>query len=147
MLLMWSTPKVAPVIVVILVLFPTMYAQLDAAITGIDSGLIEMANIYKVSKKDKISKIYLPQIAPNTFSQAGANFSLGIKVMISAEVLSYTYRSIGGMMQQSKLYAEMPRFAALVIICIVVGLIVEVALSKLTLLTNKWNRKGVAYEN
>ena len=45
--------------------------------------------------------------------------------MVSAEVLSYTLNSFGGMMQQARLFSEMPRFAALTLMCIVIGLLLE----------------------
>ena len=61
--------------------------------------------------------------------------------MISAEVLSGTFRSLGGMMQQSRLYLQMPRLAALTLIAIIVGLVVDIAFLQLARLTYKWSRK------
>ncbi|HIU61919.1 MAG TPA: ABC transporter permease subunit [Candidatus Coproplasma excrementigallinarum] len=125
MLLIWSTPLVAPAIVTALVLFPMLYSQLVAAIDGVDFKLLEMAKVYGLSRRTKLTKIILPSILPETLAQVGAGLSLGLKIMISAEVLSYTFNSIGGMMQQAQLYAEMPRFAALTLMCIALGLLFE----------------------
>jgi ABC-type nitrate/sulfonate/bicarbonate transport system permease component len=117
-----------------------IYAQFLAAIASIDSGLLEMAKVYRLTKKQKLFQICLPQVAPAVFGQVGPNFSLGIKLMVSAEVLAYTNQSLGGMMQQAKLYAEMPRFAALILVCIVLGLVVEWLCSLLSRLTDKWHK-------
>ena len=48
-LLFWTTPRVAPVVVTFLVLFPLIYSQLNAAVSGIDEGIIEMAEVYRIS--------------------------------------------------------------------------------------------------
>ena len=140
-LLIWTNPKVAPVIVTVLILFPMIYSQITASTSGIDEGLFEMARVYNLSKRDRIFKIYLPLASPAVLSQTGANLSLGLKVMISSEVLANTYRSLGGMMQTAKLYLEMPRLAALTIVAVVTGLIMDAALSQLERITFKWNKK------
>lgn len=140
-LLFWTTPKVAPVIVTILVLFPMIYSQLSAAVNGIDEGIIEMAKVYKVSKRERLTKVYLPLISPNALSQTGANISLGIKVMISAEVLAGTFKSFGGLMQNARFYIDMPRLAALTIIAILIGLLTDMCFSLIERVTFKWSKK------
>ena len=141
-LLIWTSAKVAPVIVTFLVLFPMIYSQMVAATESVDGGLIQMAKLYGVSKKESLFKIYLPQISPDIFSQTGANVSLGIKIMISAEVLSNTYKSLGGMMQSAKSFLEVPRLAALTLIAVLLGLAVDIAFSQLKRINSKW-RGGV----
>ncbi|MDE7440276.1 MAG: ABC transporter permease subunit [Clostridia bacterium] len=140
-LLFWTNPKVAPLIVTILVLFPMIYSQLNAAVSGIDEGIIEMAEVYKISNREKLTKIYLPLISPYVLSQTGANISLGIKVMISAEVLAGTYKSFGGLMQNARFYVDMPRLAALTIIAVLIGLLIDLCFSLIERATFKWSKK------
>lgn len=141
LLLIWTTPRVAPVVVTSLVLFPMIYARIYAAIDGIDGGIRQMLKVYAIPKSRAIFNIYLPLIAPETLPQTGADISLGLKVMISAEVLASTFKSLGGMMQESRLYLEMPRLAALTLLAVLTGLIVDIAFSQLARLTYKWSRK------
>ena len=141
LLLIWTTPKVAPVIVPVLVLFPMIYSQITAAVSGIDEGLKEMADVYHISKRDRLFKIYLPCASPNVLSQTGANISLGLKIMISAEVLASTYQSLGNLMQTARLYLDTPRLAALTAAAILIGFIVDIAFSQLARITYKWSRK------
>ena len=96
MLLIWTKPAVAPVIVAFMMIFPLTYAQLIAAYEGIDPQISEMAAIYKVSLRDRLFRVLIPMMLPDVLSQAGANFSLTLKVMISAEVLASTIRAGGG---------------------------------------------------
>lgn len=140
-LLIWTSPLVAPVLVTFLVLFPMIYAQIMAAIGDVDGELIEMARVYRVSRRERLFKIYLPLTAPNVLAQTGANLSLGLKIMISAEVLASTYRSLGGLMQNARLYLEMPRLAALTLVAVAIGLIFESAVSLVARRSRRWNGK------
>ena len=131
----------SPVIVTILVLFPMMFSQMLAAADGIDTGLVEMAKVYKISKKDRLFKIYLPLVAPNIISQTGANISLGLKIMISAEVLANTVNGLGGMMQLNNIAAEVANLAALTLAAVAIGLIIEFAISFSSKFARRWTAK------
>ena len=141
LLLIWTTPGVAPVIVTILVLFPMLYAQFSAALGEADGELAEMAKVYGISKKERLFKIYIPQIAPNILAQSGAAFSLGLKLTVSAEVLSNTFKSLGGLMQTARNFLQIPRLAALTLVAVFAGLIIAVALSALVGVTFKWRKR------
>ena len=140
-LLFWTNPTLAPIIVTILVLFPMIYSQLTSALNGVDNGIIEMAEVYEISKKARLTKIYLPLISPAVLSQTGANISLGIKVMISAEVLSGTYKSLGGLMQSARFYVDMPKLTALTVIAVLLGIVIDLSFSLIERITFKWSKK------
>ncbi len=84
-----------------------------------------MAKSFKVGLDRQIFKMYLPLAAPMVMAQLGGAFSMGIKIMISSEVLSLTYRSMGGMMQQAKMYVEITQLFALTLVAIFIGFIAE----------------------
>lgn len=142
-ILVWTegNKNVAPVIVTVLVLFPMIYAQFIAAIDGIDSGIKQMIKVYHIPKKQAVFKIYLPLISPNILSQSGANVSLGLKIMISGEVLAYTLKGLGGMMQYASMGGLIARLAALTIMAVIFGLIIDILLSQLVRITYKWSKK------
>lgn len=147
MLLLWSTPHTAPVIVTFLMLFPVSYAQMMSAYRAIDPKLSEMAQVYGISRRDRIFRIYIPQMLPSLFSQAGPNLSLSLKVAVSAEVLAYTYIAIGGMLKEANAYLQISRMFALTLSVLILGGLVEFALGFLTRITDRWMRgrekKGV----
>ncbi len=134
----FGNKTLSPVIVTVLVLLPMIYAQFIAAAEGIDDGVKEMAKVYGISKKDRLFKIYLPLVSPNILSQTGANVSLGLKVLISAEVLVNTARGLGGMMQTSNTAAEVANLAALTLAAVVLGLVTELTFSQLSRINSKW---------
>lgn len=142
-ILVWTegNKNVAPVIVTVLVLFPMIYSQFIAAIDGIDGEIKQMIKVYDIPKKQAVFKIYLPLISPNVLSQSGSNLSLGLKIMISGEVLAYTLKGLGGMMQYASMGGLIARLAALTLMAVIFGLIIDVALSQLVRLTYKWNKK------
>lgn len=141
MLLIWSTRSVVPIIVSSLTLCPLMYAQFMAAFDGIDRNLLQMAKVYKIPRRDKILKIYLPQIAPSTLAQTGANISLSLKVVISAEVLASTFRAIGGLMNEANLFLNTAQMFALTISMLITGGLLEWGCSFLTRITDRWQVK------
>lgn len=143
MLLIWSTPLVAPVIVTFLMLFPVTYAQLMAAYGEIDPQLLEMARVYGVPRREVLCKIAVPGMLPAVFSQAGPNLSLSLKVTISAEVLVSTFRSLGGMMHEAANYLQVAEMFALTILALLVGGLFEFALHFLTRITARWKGGAV----
>ncbi len=124
-LLVWTTPLVAPVIVTSLVLFPVVYAQSLSAFDGVTADYARLFQSYGVSKRKRIAKAYLPLAAPTVLSQVGANLSMGLKVMVSAEVFSSTFQSLGGMMTEAQIYLDMPKLLALTVFAVVVGFLLE----------------------
>lgn len=140
MLLIWTSPKVAPTFVAFLMIFPLSYTQLCASFSGIDRKLIEMADVYRVGRWDKLRKIYIPLMLPGIFAQTGANISLTLKVMISAEVLAGTFGSVGGLMYTASMYSRMDELFAVTILMLAAGGLIEFALGNLTRITDVWTK-------
>lgn len=125
--LLFAGGGLAPVIVAFLTLFPTLYAGLYAALRNTDGALVEMSRAYKVPLKKRIFGLYLPAIAPAAAREGAAALALALKLVVSAEVLAATAKSLGGMMQEAKTYLDVPNLFALVIATFLVGLLVEIA--------------------
>ena len=144
LILIWFTPRTSPVTVTvaILVLFPMIYSQLYAQISGVSGELIEMSKVYKLTRMQRLKCIYLPQVLPATVIDTGTNLSFGLKLIISAEVMVATRVAIGGMMSQAQIYGNMPRLAALTLVAVLFGIAVEIAFRALSLLIFKWNRRA-----
>ncbi len=129
----------APVAVAFLSLFPMLYTGILAALSGIDSKLIDAARICGTSVSKRIFRIYLPLSAPYILRESGAALSFSIKLVVSAEVLARTAQSLGGMMQEAQVYAEVGRLFALVSVAFLAGLLLELSFSVLT----SWAEKRV----
>ena len=139
-ILLWSNPTIAPVIVASLVMFPMIYSQLITAFNGIDEGVINATKVFNLTKKQKVFKVFLPQIAEPILSQTGSNFSFCIKLIVSAEVMAYTLRSLGGLMATANAYFEIPRLMALTLISVLLGILVEFVFNLITKKCFKWSK-------
>lgn len=124
-ILVWWGAAVAPVVVAFLSLFPMLYAGIAAALSQVDRELIEMSRVYKTPLKKRIAQLYLPSAAPYVLREAGAAVSFSLKLVVSAEVLAATYKSLGGMMQEAKIYLDIPSLFALVCITAAFGATLE----------------------
>lgn len=130
--------EVSPIIIAVLVLFPMIYAQFLTAIRSVPQGLINTANVFGLSKKDKLVKVYLPIIAPSVLSRVGNNLSFAIKLIISAEIMAYTFISLGGMMNTATAYLDYARLAGLTLCAVALGLIIEVVCGIIVKRLFKW---------
>ena len=125
-LLILTTPLQAPIIVAFLTLFPLLYTAVYTSLCDVDEALIQMSKVYQIPLKKQMALLYFPSALPSVTRSASATLSHSLKVVISAEILSYTYQSLGGLMQESSLYVEMPTLFALVLIVFFVGVVIEI---------------------
>ena len=121
----------APMAVAFLSLFPMLYAGILAALSSVDKHLIEISRVYSTPLWRKVTAIYLPLSAPYVLKESAAALSFSLKLIVSAEVLSFTATSLGGMMQEAKIYSEIPQLFALVGLSFLLGLVLETAVSLL----------------
>lgn len=125
MILVWSTPKKAPVIVAFLALFPLLYTGVLSALFSVDERYKSVCTVYKVPLFKQIFGMYLPQIFPSVLRESAGALSFSLKLVVSAEIMANTFKSVGGLMQDSKIYLDMPRLFALTLLVVITGLILE----------------------
>lgn len=138
LLIIWTNSRVAPVVVTMLVVLPTIYTNCTAALKSIDKDTVEMCRFYKVSQKDILNKVQIPQITPTLLLAMGSGLSLNIKLMVAAEVLSQTPYSMGYLLNYSKTYYETATMLALVIASVIIGLIVELTFGLFSKKAGRW---------
>jgi NitT/TauT family transport system permease protein len=125
LILLWTDAGVAPVVVAFLSLFPVLYAGLYAGLCAVDLKLVEMSKVYRVPLGKQIAKLYIPSVLPYAVREGTAGMSFALKLVVSAEVLAGTYKSIGFQMQEAKTYLETATLFALVIVTFLLGLFLE----------------------
>ena len=138
MLLVWLTPKAAPIAVTLMVILPMLYTSILSAFDQVDGELISMCKVYKISWIRRVFGVYLPISGAYLTAESGAALSFSVKLMVSAEVLSNTYKSLGGMISQSKVYMDMPEMLALTLFAVVTGMIIELLFKLLERVLFKW---------
>ena len=139
MLILWTSPSLAPVFVCVLVLLPAVYA---AALTSFSDAVArfgDFAKVYKIGRAKRIFSLYLPLSLPALFTEGGAILSMGLKITVSGEVLAATFQSLGGMMQEAQIYLEIPRLFALTLLTVLLGFLLESGCALLRKLLVKWD--------
>ncbi|MBQ3219888.1 MAG: ABC transporter permease subunit [Clostridia bacterium] len=132
LLLFWTNSRVAPVIVTMLVVLPTLYTHIDSAFFSLDKTVIEAGRVDGADEKNLFFKIELPQILPSIYSGIGSGISLNFKLMVAAEVISQTANSIGYMLNTSKVYFEVARMLAIVCFAVIFGVVIEAVFNALS---------------
>lgn len=124
-LLFWTSSKVAPVIVAMLVVMPTAYTQIVNSFNALDKTVAEAGRVDGADEFQVFRCIELPQTTYALFSTIGSGLSLSLKLMVAAEVVAQTANSIGYMLNTSKAYFEISEMLALVCVSVIFGVAVE----------------------
>lgn len=124
-MLLWSNTSLTPILVSTLVIFPILYSALTAAYDGIDPQLTEYARLTSLSRTAKLRRIYLPLCVPSFLETCASTASLNIKLLIAAEVLAQTRRSLGLLMQMAQVSFQTGRLLALTLAVIVLAALLE----------------------
>ncbi len=124
-IMLWLDGQRAPVVVGFLIAFPILYQAIYTAITGVDKDLVEMAKVYKVSKKDIVFGLYAPEIAPAVFDVCRSTVSLTLKVVIAAEVMTYAKTSMGLEMQKANSVFDVSVLLAWTVLAIVLSFVFD----------------------
>jgi NitT/TauT family transport system permease protein len=138
LLLFWTNEQVAPVIVTMLVVMPTTYTHLKSALSTVSVLSVEAGIVDGADKKQLLLKVQLPQIAPAVYNAIGSGLSLNFKLMVAAEVLSATVKSVGNMLNVSNYNGQIAQMLALVTATVVFGIIVEFVFNKIADKTGSW---------
>ena len=125
MILVWSTPKEAPVIVAFLALFPLLYTGVLSSLFAVDERYKSVFETFRIPIRKRIFRAYLPLIFPSVLRESAGALSFSLKLVVSAEIMANTFKSIGGLMQDSKIYLDMPRLFALTLMVVITGLLLE----------------------
>lgn len=138
--LIWFNKDNTPYIVGFTVVFPILYDSILGAMTGIDKNIIEMSNIYKLSIKDKLLKIYIPSIIFRLVPIMISTFSLGFKVVVAGEVHGQPKFGIGTMIQIEKNNFNTSGVFAWLIVILIISLILELIKKFVLRRTFVWRR-------
>ena len=138
LLLVWTNSQIAPVVVTMLVVLPTLYTNVLSAIEEVDKEALQMCKTFNVDKKKVLYSVTIPQIAPPILVAIGAGISLNLKLMVAAEVLSYTSQSIGYYLNVAKIYDATATMIALVVVTVIIGVLIEWVFNLISKKVGRW---------
>ena len=138
-LLMIIGNKNAPYFICLLVVVPILYEGFLSSLKGIPREIIEETKMLTKTTPYVIGKVFIPIMSPYLVSSIISSFGLGLKVMVMAEFISQTPKTIGYLLNQEKVFLEIDNVFAWTIILIIFMLIIEFFLKLIQKKTYKLN--------
>lgn len=123
--LIWFGSSIAPIFICFLMCFPVIWISVFRGIKEMDRQLLEMAESFCVPWSRRLSGLYLPGVRPYFVTACLSAFSLGWKVTVAAEVLSFPRTSIGGQLYAAKATLESADLFAWTMVVILMSLCFE----------------------
>lgn len=104
--LVWLTGQRVPVFISFLMVLPVVYGNVFQGIREVDPKLLEMAKVYGMNRRKRVTKIYIPSVLPYLMAACRTALGLSWKAGVAAEVIGVTKDSIGRQLYYSKIYLE-----------------------------------------
>lgn len=125
LVLIWVPSRNLSAVISFLMVFPILYTNVLSGIESTDKKLLEMAEVFRLSRTRRIRFIYIPQIIPFFCSACSVALGLCWKAGVAAEVIGIPDGSIGERLYQAKVYLDTPDLFAWTAVIIVVSLVFE----------------------
>jgi len=117
--------KITPYAITFFMVFPLIYQATEEGIHNIDSSYIDVYHLEAHDWKLALKHLYLPLIKPYIILACLQSFGLGLKVMVMAEYLAQTERSMGQAIYLAKTHLDYAIVFAWTIILILMSLVME----------------------
>ena len=123
--LVWLDSGTLPLFISALMVFPPVYLNVLAGIAAADKGLLEMARVFRVPLRRRLTGIYLPAVLP--FFRSAVSLALGLcwKAGAAAEVIGLSAGSIGERLDTAKVYFQTPDLFAWTAVIVAVSALFE----------------------
>ena len=132
-------PSHVSVAISFITVLPIIFFNTYKGIENTDKNLLQMAQVFHVSKLRKARFIYIPSVAPFVLSAAESGLGFAWKAAITGEVISLATRDgIGGSMQQARSWLMTADIWAWTIVIIALSFFLEKLLFLLLRRVKKW---------
>ena len=121
-------------------MFPLLCKGFISGIQNTEKELVNMANIYKVSRKRIISSLYFPSLLPFFFNGMSNAIGFGWRAVIIGEVLSQPKWGLGTEMQVAQTYLLVSKLICWSIVAVVVAFIFESLLKMAERRSLRWKQ-------
>ncbi len=123
--LIWVPARELSVLISFLIAMPILYAGALDGIRGVDSSLLEMAQVFRISPLNRLLHLYLPSVLPRFCSSAGVAIGMAWKSGVAAEVIGIPSGSIGEKLYRAKIYLATPDLFAWTLTIVALSVLCE----------------------
>ena len=121
----WMHTDIIPIFITSLIVIPMVWSNISEGILAVDPLLSEVTKIYRFSRLKKLTRLYIPTIAPYFMATCKSALGMAWKAGIAAEILAPPESSIGGEIIRAKRFLEMPTMFAWTLVVILLSLLFE----------------------
>jgi NitT/TauT family transport system permease protein len=121
----WMSSSRVVVFIVFLMVLPIVWANVSEGISKTSPQLLEMARVFRMSRKQVLRLVYVPSVSPFFITAASTSLGLGWKAGIASEVISNPGFSLGGRLYEAKIYLETADLLAYTLVIILLSLLLE----------------------
>ncbi len=125
-LLVWLSRQTVPAVATMLIVVPIVAQNVYTGFTSVDKQLLEMADAFHMSGKNKIFKLYIPSALPYFSTSATVGIGMAWKAGVAAEVICNPAFGLGADLYESKIYLETSKTFAVTLAVIAVSAAFEV---------------------
>jgi len=123
--LLWMSSGIVPAFISFLMVLPIIWMSVLTSIRETDRSLLEMAHVYRFSKKHLLVDLYAPSVLPGFLSSCTTALGFAWKAGVAAEILSLPQLSIGHELYLSKLHIETLDLFAWTLMIIFLSMLLE----------------------
>ena len=106
--LIWVPSRRLSVLIATLIVLPVVYAAMSDGLRQIDPKLMEMARVFRMSRRNRLRCVELPAVLPSLTSALSVSMGLAWKSGVAAEVIGIPTGSIGERLYKAKVYLATP---------------------------------------
>lgn len=135
---LWIRAESMPVFIAFLMVVPLVWENVRQGILHTDPKLLEMAKVFRLSRRERLRHIRLPAVRPYLQAAVSTGFGFAWKAGVAAEILCWPNRSIGYHIAAAKNLVETAEVFAWTVVVVVLSVVLEWLLRRLV------NRREVA---
>ena len=126
--LVWFKGTTLPIFISFLIVVPIIWSTTETGLNNINKNLLELAFVYRLNPLKIFFKIKLPLIMPNLITAALTAMGFAWKSGVAAEVICKPENSLGNILQNAKIYLEIPQVFAVTIVVAILSIILETSI-------------------
>lgn len=129
--LIWAGAEQLALVISFVVVFPMIYLNTVAGLEATDPQLLEMAQVFRIRRWDRLWQIYRPALAPYLLSACQVALGMSWKSGIAAEVIGTPEFSIGENLYMAKVFFSTDELFAWTAVVILLSFLFEKGILRL----------------
>lgn len=138
LLLIWFGSGRLAFCISFLIVFPNVYVNTIAGLQSADTGLLEMARVFGISRRNRFFYIYRPALMPYLDSCLKISLGMSWKSGVAAEVIGLPDHSLGERLYMAKIYLDTAGLFAWTLTVILLSFLFEKAVLRLVRAYGEW---------